>query len=291
MYKAIAANKRNTIIIMAVFIALITGIGWFIAYLYDDYFIITYTLIIATIYATIQYFAAGSIAMAVNSAREIQKRDNPLLWNTVENLTIAEGLPMPRVFIIDDPAPNAFATGRNPKRAMVAATTGLLDIMDKRELTAIMAHELSHVKNYDILVAMIAFGLVSAISIITDLVLRITFFSRSNNENKNPIILIIGLAALILSPLVALLIQLAISRQREYLADASSAMTTRDSEGMIMALEKLKTASRPMKRQNTATAHLFLADPLQKGFVGSLFQTHPPLDSRIARLQKTAAKF
>lgn len=291
MYKAIAANKRNTIIIMAVFIALIAGIGWFIAYLYDDYFIITYTLIIATVYATIQYFAAGSIAMAVNGAREIQKRDNPLLWNTVENLTIAEGLPMPRVFIIDDPAPNAFATGRNPKSAMVAATTGLLDIMDKRELTAIMAHELSHVKNYDILVAMIAFGLVSAISIITDLVLRITFFSRSNNENKNPIILIIGLAALILSPLVALLIQLAISRQREYLADASSAMTTRDSEGMIMALEKLKTASRPMKRQNTATAHLFLADPLRKGFVGSLFQTHPPLDARIARLQKNAAKF
>jgi heat shock protein HtpX len=292
MYKAIAVNKRNTVIIMLVFLLLIGGLAWLIGYLYDDYSTAVMILAVAAVYALLQYFIASRLAMAVNGGREITKRDSPLLYNTVENIAIAEGLPMPRVFLIDDPAPNAFATGRNPKSAMVAATTGLLDVMDKRELTAVMAHEMGHVRNYDILVSMIVFGLVSVISLIADLVLRMTFFGRgSDNDNKNGYLMLIGLIAAVIAPIAALLIQLAVSRQREYLADASAAMTTRDSEGMILALEKLKSAGRPMQRQNTSTAHLFLNDPLKKGFFSKIFSTHPPLEERIARLKRNAEKF
>jgi heat shock protein HtpX len=292
VYKAITANKRNTVIIMLVFLLLIGGLAWLIGYLYDDYSTAGVILAVAAVYAVLQYFIASRLAMAVNGAHEISKKDNPLLYNTVENIAIAEGLPMPRVFLIDDPAPNAFATGRNPKNAMVAATTGLLSVMDKRELTAVMAHEMGHVRNYDILVSMIVFGLVSVISLISDLVLRMTLFGRgSNNDNKNGYVMLIGLIAVVLAPIVALLVQLAVSRQREYLADASAAMTTRDSEGMILALEKLKSAGRPMQRQNTSTAHLFFNNPLKKGFFSKIFSTHPPLEERITRLKKNAEKF
>ncbi|MDR1300588.1 MAG: M48 family metalloprotease [Candidatus Nomurabacteria bacterium] len=291
MYKAIAANKRNTVIIMIVFFVLIGGLAWFVSYYYGDWDIAIYAVSIAAIYALIQYFAAGRLAMTVNGAHEISKKDNPTLWNTVENIAITEGLPMPRVFLIDDPAPNAFATGRNPKSAMVAATTGLIDIMDKRELAAVMAHEMGHVRNYDILVSMIVFGLVSAISLVSDIILRMTFFGRGSSDNKSPYVLIIGIIAVVIAPIVALLVQLAVSRQREYLADASSAMTTRDPDGMIMALEKLKANGRPMRRQNTSTAHLFLNNPLKKGFFNKIFSTHPPLDERIARLKKHEARF
>jgi heat shock protein HtpX len=275
---------------MIVFFVIIGALGWFISYFYGDFDIAIMVVAIAAVYALIEYFAAGRLAMAINGAHEIEKKDAPEFYNIVENLAITDGLPMPRVFIIDDASPNACATGRNPKHAMVAATTGLLEIMDKRELTAVMAHEMGHVKNYDILVSMIVFGLVSVISLISDIILRMTFFSRSSEENKNPIMIIVGLIAVVLAPIVAAIVQLAISRQREYLADATSAMTTRDSEGMIMALEKLRGAT-PMKHQNTSTAHLFINNPLKPGFMARLFATHPPLDERIARLKANADKF
>ncbi|MCL2037660.1 M48 family metalloprotease [Candidatus Saccharibacteria bacterium] len=290
MYRAIAANKRNTVIIMALFVLIIGGLGALAGYIYNDPIITIFVVGFAAVYALIQYFAASRLAIAVNGGREIQKKDAPELYRLVENLSIATGLPMPRVFIIDDPAPNAFATGRNPRHAMVAVTTGLLDIMDKRELEAVLAHEMSHVKNYDILVNMIVFGLVSAIGMIADLILRMTIFGGSNNDNRNPAMMIIGLVAIIVAPIVAMLVQLAISRQREYLADASGALTTRDPEGLAMALEKLKTASRPMKRQNSSTAHLFFANPMKAGFMSKIFATHPPLDDRIARLKKNEAR-
>ncbi|GHU08721.1 protease HtpX [Alphaproteobacteria bacterium] len=289
MYRAVAANKRNTVIIMLIFFVLIGGLSWVSAvYLDGGWSVAVLVVVIAAVYALVEYFAAGRIAMAVNGASEISRKDNPTLYNAVENLTITEGLPMPRVFIIDDPAPNAFATGRNPKHAMVAATTGLIEIMDRRELTAVMAHEMGHVKNYDILVATIVFGLVSVISLICDIVLRVTLFSDS--RDKNPIILIVGLVAAILSPIVALLVQLAVSRQREYLADATSVLTTADTDGMIRALEKLKQYGRPMRRENTSTAHLFIANPLKEGFFSRVFSTHPPIDERIKRLQDNAEK-
>lgn len=289
MYKAISANKRNTVIIMAIFFVIIAVLSWVSAvYLDGGWSTSVLIFVIAIFYAVLQYFFAGKVAMSVNGAREITRKDNPLLWNTVENLTITEGLPMPKVFIIEDDAPNAFATGRNPKNSMVAATTGLLKIMDKRELTAVMAHELGHVKNYDILVSTIVFGLVSVISLICDIVLRITIFS--DNDNKNPIFLIVGLAAAIISPIVALITQLAISRQREFLADASSALTTTDPDAMIMALEKLEKYGKPMSKENTSTSHLFINNPLKPGFFSRVFSTHPPIKDRIKRLQDNSGK-
>lgn len=291
MYKAIAANKRNTVIIMAVFVGLVGAVGWAISYVYGgDQSIALWVIGVALVYAIIQYFLAGKLAVAMTGAHEIEKRDNPRLYRIVENLTIATGMPMPKVYLIDDPAPNAFATGRNPQHAIVAATTGLLDIMNDRELEAVMAHEISHVRNYDIRVSMIAFGLVAAIGILSDIALRMFFFS-DRREGTNPIILIVGIILIILAPVIAFMVQMAVSRQREYLADASGALTTRDSEGMASALEKLKAHSRPMKRQNTSTAHLFLNNPLRPGGFSKLFSTHPPLDERIARLQKNADKF
>jgi heat shock protein HtpX len=246
---------------------------------------------VALVYALIQYFAASRIAIAMTGAQEIQKRDSPRLYRIVENLTIATGMPMPKVYIIDDPAPNAFATGRDPKRAVVAATTGILEVMSDRELEAVMAHEISHVRNYDIRVSMITFGLVSAIGILSDIALHMFFFGDRDNENSNPITMVIGIALIILAPIIAALVQLAVSRQREYLADASGAMATRDSEGLAMALEKLKDYGRPMQRQNTASAHLFFSNPLKGGGMAKLFSTHPPLEDRINRLRSNAEKF
>lgn len=293
MYSAIAANKRNTVIIMIAFLLVIGGLGWLAGYAVDEGWSLTVmVLVIAAVYVGVEYFAAGRLALAMNGAREIQRKDYPMLWNTVENITIAEGLPMPKVYVIDDPSPNAFATGRNPKHAAVAATTGLLEIMEKRELEAVMAHEMGHVKNYDILVATIAFGLASAISIICDIAWRVMIYGgRDSKGNAAVATYVIGLVAIILAPIVAVMIQLAVSRQREYLADATSAMTTRDSDGMIKALEKLRDHARPMQKQNTSTAHLFIANPLKpKGFMSKLFSTHPPIEERIERLKKNAAR-
>lgn len=291
MYNAIAANKRNTVLIMAVFVGLITGIGWLVSYVFlGDSYITIWVLAGALIYALIQYFAAGKLAVAMTGAQEIEKKDNPRLYRTVENLSITLGMPMPKVYIINDPAPNAFATGRNPKHAIVAATTGLLEIMDDRELTAVMAHEMGHVQNYDIRVSMIAFGLVSAIGILSDIVLRMLFFGN-RREGVHPAMYIVGLVVIILAPIVAAIVQMAISRQREYLADASGALTTRDSAGMASALGKLLEYGRPMQKQNSATAQLFISNPLQPGFFAKLFSSHPPLEDRIARLTQNADKF
>ena len=287
MYSAIRANKRNTVIIMMVFLLLIGGLGALAGYLYDDYFITGLVLFIAIIYALIEYFAASRMAISMAGGREIKKQDNPTLWNVVENLAIANGQPMPRVFIIDDPSPNAFATGRNPQHSYVATTTGLLQLMDKRELTGVMAHEMSHVKNYDIRVSMIVFGLVSAVAFISDFFMRMAWFGGDSDDDDNGLaMLIFGLVAAILAPIVAGLVQLAVSRQREYLADSSAALLTRDPEGLAMALRKLQANSRPMRRQNTAMAHLYINNPLRSGFFSRIFSTHPPIEDRIARLQK-----
>ena len=290
MYSAISKNKRNTVLIMAVFVALIGVIGIVVGYLNDSYSLSVTILVMAAIYALIQYFAASSLAMVMTGAKEIQKQDAPELWRTVENLAIASGVPMPKVYLINDPAPNAFATGRDPKHAIVGATTGLLEIMDKRELEAVMAHEMSHVQNYDIRVGMIAFGLVSAIGLLADVALRMMFFGDSRDRNVHPMVYVLGLAVVILAPILAAITQMAISRQREYLADASGALMTRDSEGLASALGKLRDYGRPMQKQTTSTANLFLSDPLKPGFFAKLFSTHPPIDERIARLRNNATK-
>lgn len=289
MYSAIAANKRNTYFIIGLFLVLIAGLGWLFSTVYQNTGIFWGVLVGGIFYALIQYFLAAKIALAVNGAEQITKADNPRLYNTVENLAITNGLPMPKVYIIDDPAPNAFATGRDPEHASVAATTGLLNVMDKAELEGVIAHELGHVKNYDIQVMMIVFGLVSAIGLLADIFVRMLWFRDRDNSSGGPVILIIGIVAAILTPIVALLVQLAVSRQREYLADATGAQTTRYPEGLASALEKLKTVSTAPKRQNSSTAHLFFANPL-KGGITSWFSTHPPLDERIARLRGMGRK-
>lgn len=286
MYKQIAANKRHTVFIMIGFVLFITAIGVAFAYFFNDWMITAWVLLAATLYAVIQYFAASSLAVAMTGAKQITKRDNPRLWNVVENLTISTGLPMPKVYIIDDAAPNAFATGRDPKHAVVAATTGLLDIMDNKELTAVMAHELSHVKNYDIRISMIAFGLVCVVGFISDLGLRMIWLTNDHDDEDRSLVgLIVVLLVSILAPIAASIAQLAVSREREYLADSSAVHMTRYPEGMISALKKLDTHARPMRRQNAATEALYINNPLKKGFWNNLFSTHPPIEKRIERLE------
>lgn len=291
MYGAIAANKRNTILIMAAFVGLIGALGYVASLYFGDTSITAWVIAVAAIYALIQYFAASKLAIMMTGAHPIKKKDSPRLYRIVENLSITIGIPTPKIYVIDDPAPNAFATGRNPKTAIVGATTGILDTMDDRELEAVMAHEMGHIQNYDIRVSMIAFGLVSAIGLLSDIALRIMFFGGDRDRNVHPLVLIVGIVVIILAPIMAALIQMAISRQREYLADASGAMTTRDPEGLASALEKLKNTDRPMQRQTSSTAHLFFNNPLKPGAIATLFSTHPPLDERIARLKKNAGKF
>ena len=289
MYKAIAANKRNTVIIMTVFVAIIGLIGWGFSYYYGNNSIAIIVIVSAMAYAIIQYYAASSIAVSMTGASEIQKSDNPRLYRMVENICITVGIPTPKVYIIDDPAPNAFATGRDPKHAIVGVTTGLLELMDDNELEGVIAHEIGHIQNYDIRVSMITFGLVSAIGILSDIAIRMLFFS--NSENRNPFTLIIGVVVLILAPIIALMIQMAVSRQREYLADSTGAMTTRNPEGLANALDKLSQNSSPMKRQNSASAHLFFSNPLKKSTFSGLFSTHPPLADRSERLRSNQDKF
>ncbi len=285
MYSAIAANKRNTVIIMAVFVGVISAVGWGVSTLYGNAYLTPWIIAGAVLYAMIQYFAAGKLAVAMTGAQEIQKSDNPRLWRIVENLAITTGMPMPKVYSINDPAPNAFATGRNPENAIVAATTGIMDIMDDRELTAVMAHEMGHVQNYDIRVSMIAFGLASAIGILSDIGIRMLWFGDNRDRQGGPVMLIVGVVVIILAPIVAALIQAAISRQREYLADATGSLTTRDPDSLADALAKLQQYGRPLQRQSSSTAHLFISNPLKPGFVANLFSTHPPLEERIKRLR------
>lgn len=291
MYSAIAANKRNTFFIILLFILIIAGLGWVFSVAYGSTGIFWGALVGAAIYSLIQYFAAAKLALSMNGAKEIQKRDNPRLYRMVENLAITNGMPMPKVYIVDDPAPNAFATGRDPQHAHVAATTGILELMDDRELEAVMAHEMGHVQNYDIRVMMIVFGLVSAIGLIADIFTRMFWFGGSDNRPSNPIFLVIAIVAALISPIVAMLVQAAISRQREYLADATGAMTTRDPEALASALEKLGTAGTALKRQNTSTAHLFFANPLRKSAFLNAFSTHPPLEERVKRLRTMGHTF
>jgi heat shock protein HtpX len=286
MYSDIASNKRKTVIVMALFLAFLAVVIWiFDKYLGGGTGVFYGGLIGAAIYVIFSYYAGSKMALAVNSAKEIQSKDNPRLWRIVENLAITDGLPMPRVFIMNDPSPNAFATGRDPRHSAVCVTSGLLGMMTDQELQGVVAHELGHVKNYDIRVSMIAFALTAIISLLADIMLRLTFFGGGDRNEDNQIFFILGIIAAILSPLVATLIQLAVTRQREYLADATGALTTRYPEGLISALQKIKQSGSVAKRQNTATAHMFFVNPLKAHSLSNLFSTHPPIDARIARLQ------
>lgn len=286
MYSQIAANKRKTIYMMVIFLLLIGVMAWLFSLFTTGQGSLTVeVLAVALIYALISYYASSRMALALNGAKPIQKADNRRLYRLVENLAITDGLPTPKIYVINDPAPNAFATGRNPNNASVAVTQGLLDIMNDQELEGVLAHEMGHVKNYDIRVSMVAFALVAAISLIADIMLRLSWFGGDDENNNNQLFFILGIVAAILAPLIAILIQLAVSRRREYLADATGALTTRYPDGLASALEKIKQSGSVTRHQSTSTAHLYFANPLRRGFAAGLFSTHPPIDQRIARLK------
>ena len=295
MYRAIGANKRNTWVIMAFFLILIGALGYAAdLYISGGTGVVFFAVLIgATAYVVIQYYASGSQALSLAGAQQIQKADNPRLYRIVENLAITTGMPMPKVYLVGDPAPNAFATGRDPEHASVAATTGLLEIMDDSELEGVMAHEMAHVKNFDIRVTTIVFGLVVVVGVVADILARMAFFGgmRRNNNGGNPLIIVVGILAMILAPLLAALIQAAVSRQREYLADATGALTTRHPEALASALEKLGEYGRPLKKQQASMAHLWMADPIKPGAIDRMFQTHPPIQDRVDRLRENQARF
>lgn len=295
MYSAIAANKRNTVIIIGGFVVLLGALAIWWGQASGNGSSALLIIAFVLLYATIQYFAAGRLAIALSGAVEIQKSDNPRLWRIVENLSITQGLPMPKVYLIPDPAPNAFATGRDPKHAIVAATTGLLDIMTDTELEGVMAHELGHVKNYDIRVSTIVFGLISAIGILADFAIRMAWFSGSS-RNKDAgqlqvVLILVGIVGWIIAALIGPLVSAAVSRQREYLADASSVQMTRYPEGLASALQKLGEYGRPMRKASSSMAHMYISDPVKPGLTERMFSTHPPIPKRIARLKEIGSNF
>ena len=290
MYSSISQNKRNTVIIFSLFIAIISGIGLYFSYIYDDLIIFIFTLIFAIFYALFQYKISTVIALKMNGAELISKKDAPEFYSIVESLSITAGLPMPKLYIINDSSMNAFAAGTNPENSVICVTTGLLENMDKVEIEGVMAHEISHIKNYDIRVSMAAVALTAVIGVLSDIVLRFIFLNDDDDDSKNPITLILGLFFVLISPLLATITRLAISRQREFLADATAVSLTRYPDGLISALEKLKN-NKPLERQNSTTASLFISNPMKQGFFQRLFSTHPPLDDRISRLKENSTRF
>ena len=293
MYDLIAANKRNSWLLTVVMLVLLCGVGVAIGAAWVTWEIgLIAALIIALVMGSSSYFGGGRIVMGISGAREIQKRDNPQLFNVVEEMTIAGGLPMPRIFIINDTAPNAFATGRNPQHAMVAVTTGLLDKLNRSELQGVIAHEMSHIRNYDILFAMMMAVMVGAIALLCDFFLRSTFWGvggrrSSRREKGGGLLVLLAIVLAILAPIFSKLIQLAVSRQREYLADASAVELCRDNEGLASALEKISGDKEVLEVANRATQHLYIVNPIKpfEKRAKALFSTHPPINERVQRIR------
>jgi heat shock protein HtpX len=295
MYSAIAKNKRNTTLIIVGFVLFFSAVSAYVGYLMDNYWVSLGIIGFVLVFTMVQFFYAGRMAMSLAGGKEITKQDNPRLWNIVENLAISEGMPMPRVFIIEDDSLNAFATGRDPEHALVAATTGLLKVSDKYELEGVMAHELSHVKNYDIRVTMIVFGLIGAFAAIAQACFLFAFGVFGGRSGRSGILLIlffplalvlfvVGIAAAIIAFVVGPFVSSGISRQREYLADASGALMTRHPEGLMSALAKIEFYSQPTVRRNRATASMYFEYPYKRGFFSGVLSSHPPTEKRIDRL-------
>lgn len=298
LYTHKAENNFKTILLMGVFLTFFVGIGYVASQYYGNPGIL-YGAVIFSIIANIgSYWFSDKLALAVNGAKEADSKEFLELHRIVENLAITAGLPKPRVYIIEDSAPNAFATGRNKEHAAIAVTAGLLQILDKSELEGVIAHELGHIGNKDILLQSVVAVLVGSIAMIADFIIRISWHRGNDNDNKTPIFAIVGIVLMILSPIIATLIQLAISRKREFLADATGALMTRYPEGLANALHKISDYHGPMNKMNKATAHMFISTPLggdadgdgipdkeQKvSFLSKMFMTHPPVQERIKAL-------
>lgn len=295
LYTHQASNITKTIMLMGVFLIMVIAIGWVASAYFGNPAILYVAVAFALLMNVFSYWFSDKLVLSMTGARQIELKDHPELFRIVENLSITAGLPMPKLYIVEDPAPNAFATGRNPKHAVVAVTTGLLSILDKTELEGVIAHELSHIGNRDMLVMTVAVVLAGFVAIIADMFLRASMFGGGDRDNRaGAILMVVALVGAILAPIAAQLIKLAISRRREFLADASGALLTRYPEGLASALEKISRAGIPMQRKSHATAHLFIADPYggegkrtMGQRIGGLFQTHPNVQDRVAALRGT----
>lgn len=276
---------------MGVFLVVVIALGYAVSWFSGSFIFLYVALIFALVMNVTSFWYSDKIVLRMTNAKPIAKEEAPELYNIVENLAITTGLPMPKVYVVDDPAPNAFATGRDPKHAVVAVTTGLMQILDRSELEGVVAHEMAHIGNRDMLVMTVAVVLAGCVAMLADIFSRSLLYGGGNNRDRHPAFLILAIVGIILAPIAAKLIQLAVSRKREYLADATGALTTRYPEGLASALEKISSHNIPMKRTSHATAHLFIADPYGRGKRGfiqkaySLFHTHPPAEDRISRLR------
>lgn len=293
LYKQIQQNKRKTVLLVTLFTVLVLGMGWGIGYIInnDSMTGLIITGVILLIYVPMTYLTASSQVLRMSGAREIKHADNPQLFDIVEELSMAARIPMPKVYIVNDPSPNAFATGIKPEKGAVAFTTGILDTLNREELSGVVAHELAHIRNYDIRLMTICIALVGVISMIANFGARMLLFGggsrNSNNKKGNPIMTIIALVFVILAPIAAQFVRLAVSRNREYLADATAVEFTRNPVGLIHALEKISGDSREVKNAQSATAAMYISKPRGKKSKNktSLWATHPPISSRIERLQ------
>lgn len=290
MYSSISENKRNTILIFSLFVSIISGIGLFLAYRANDFSIFWATLLGSAIYASVEYFLSAKLTLFMAGARSISRSESPEFYAAADWISQSAGLPLPKLYVIYDPAPNAFAAGLNPNNAVICVTTGLLEIMDKPELEGVIAHEMAHIKNYDIRVSMMAIAITAAIGFISDIALRLIFLNE-DSEDTNPMIIVFGIILVIIAPVLAMLIRMAISREREYLADATAIMFTRYPDGLISALDKLQYNSRPMQKQSSTVANLFIVNPLRRGIWSRLLSTHPSIEDRIQRLRENSARF
>lgn len=297
LYKQIASNKRKTWVLLIVFFLLLAIVGYAVGYLFmnSGFGGVTIAMILGFIYALTMIFQSTEIVMSMNGAREVDRNEEPVLYHVVEDMAMVAQIPMPRVYVIDDPGLNAFATGSNPQNAAVAATSGLLEIMNREELEAVIGHEVSHIRNLDIRISTIAVALASAITLLSSMAGRMMWWGGASRSRRNSdrdsgglevIMLVISLLAIVLAPLAATLVQLAISRQREFLADASSVELTRNPQGMINALLKLENSQPMTHHVDDASSALYINDPQKPGFLKKLFYTHPPISERIERLKQ-----
>jgi heat shock protein HtpX len=291
LYTQQRVNTRKTWLLMAVFLAIVVALGWLISFYYDNQAILYIAIIFSLAMNFASFWWSDKIVLSMAGAKPASHDENMELYHLVENLSIAGGLPMPKIYIISDPAPNAFATGRDKKHAVVAVTTGLLGMLNKNELEGVIAHELSHIGNRDILLQSAVVVLVGLIAILSDMFIRSRFIfgSRDNDNKAGGVLAIVGVVFIILSPIIATLIQLASSRQREFLADSSGALLTRYPEGLASALEKIGSYNQPMAKASNAMAHMYISSPFgakaTKG-VAKLFMTHPPIEERVAKLRQ-----
>ena len=299
MYSEIAKNKRNSYFLIFAFLLVIIGLCWLFSLAYNNVWILYIGVAFSVGYSIISYFSAGSMVLAISKAKPIEKKDNPKLYRIVENLAITAGLPMPKIYVINDSAPNAFATGRNPEHGVICVTTGLIDTLDKAELEGVIAHELSHIGNYDVRFMTLVVILVGVIVLISDWFIRFSIFSDdsdSGNDQFRLIMMLVGILLALLAPIIGLMMQMAFSRKREYLADSSAALLTRYPEGLASALEKIDKNTEPLEAANRATSNLYIINPLRDNVKGDkrsrfagLFSTHPPTTERIKRLREMGA--